>query len=77
MSQAINRLTDVQMDRQTDAWTDGWTDYNIPDLKKTTQKCGHNLPKVHQMTHIKSEFKKKALFVLFSILQPPASICKL
>ena len=23
-SQAIKRLTDVQMDRQTDAWTDGW-----------------------------------------------------
>ena len=42
------------MDRQTHGLTDG-TDDNIPDYKKNTQKRGHNLPKFHKMTHIKSK----------------------
>ena len=47
------------MDRQTHGLTDG-TDYNIPGSKKT-QKRGHNLPKVYEMTHIKSKFKNRSI----------------
>ena len=79
VSQAISRLKAVQMDRKTDTWTDGCDCFVNIQYFKNQQHENEDIicKKNHKMTHIKSKLKKKALFVLFSILQPAASTCRL
>ena len=65
--------TDRRMDRRLDGPTDG-SDHNASGF--FVKMRGYNLPSCHKMTNIKSKYycKNEALFVMFSILQLPASI---